>query len=123
MRQSVALCGNGLIINIFQDFADTAMLLARDNVDQDELANYAREAADFSTNHMLPHLDFAVNHYGQADLAMFDFTSLFQAENASRVVERHGHKLLMMLVGDSLLEVMFQAIQVEKSSVVAERLV
>ena len=36
---------------------------------------------------------------------MFDFTSLFQAENASRVVERMGHKLLMCLVGDSLLEV------------------
>jgi hypothetical protein len=36
---------------------------------------------------------------------MFDFTSMFAAENASRVVERHGHKLLQILVGDSLLEV------------------
>ena len=88
-----------------QDFADTQMLLARDNVNQDALCNYAREAADFSTNHKLPHLDFAFNHYGQSDIAMFDFTSLFQAENASRVVERMGHKLLMCLVGDSLLEV------------------
>ena len=81
------------------------MLLARDNVNQDALCNYAREAADFSTNHQLPHLDFAFNHYGQADIAMFDFTSLFQAENSCRVVERMGHKLLMCLVGDSLLEV------------------
>ena len=88
-----------------QDYNDTAMLLARDNVNQDALANYAREAADFSTSSQLPNLEFAVNHYGQADLAMFDFTSLFQSENASRVVERSGHKLLMMLVGDSLLEV------------------
>lgn len=87
-----------------RDYADTMMLLARDNVNQDALCNYAREAADFSTNHQLPHLDFAFNHYGQADIAMFDFTSLFQAENASRVVERMGHKLLMCLVGDSLLE-------------------
>jgi hypothetical protein len=54
---------------------------------------------------MLPQLEFAVNHYGQPDVAMFDFTSMFAAENASRVVERHGHKLLQILVGDSLLEV------------------
>lgn len=66
--------------------------------------DYARQAADFSTNYQLPHLDFAVNHYGQPDVAMFDFTSMFAAENASRVLERHGHKMLMCLVGDSLLE-------------------
>lgn len=46
-----------------------------------------------------------MNHYGQPDVAMFDFTSMFAAENASRVIERHGHKLLQILVGDSLLEV------------------
>ncbi|KAL4232988.1 [F-actin]-monooxygenase mical3 [Mactra antiquata] len=87
-----------------KDFNDTATLLSYENVNQDALANYAREAADFSTKHMMPHLDFAVNHYGRPDLAMFDFTSLFQADNACRVVERHGRKLLTALVGDSLLE-------------------
>lgn len=66
--------------------------------------DYARQAADFSTNYQLPHLDFAVNHYGQPDVAMFDFTSMFAAENASRVIEKRGHQLLMCLVGDSLLE-------------------
>lgn len=68
---------------------------------------YAREAADFSTSYQLPHLDFAVNHYGKPDVAMFDFTSMFAAENACRMVEKRGHKLLSGLVGDSLLEVMF----------------
>lgn len=67
---------------------------------------YAREAADFSTSYQLPHLDFAVNHYGKPDVAMFDFTSMFAAENACRMVEKRGHKLLSALVGDSLLEVM-----------------
>ena len=67
--------------------------------------SYAREAADVSTNHMLPDLDFAHNHYGQPDVAMFDFTSMFAAEHASRVIERSGYKLLVSLVGDSLLEV------------------
>lgn len=52
-------------------------------------------------------MEFAVNHYGQPDVAMFDFTSMYAAENASRILERRGHKLLMILVGDSLLEVHF----------------
>lgn len=66
---------------------------------------YARQAAEFSTNYQMLNMEFAVNHYGQPDVAMFDFTSMYAAENASRVVERFGHKLLMLLVGDSLLEV------------------
>lgn len=82
-----------------------AKLLAQDNVNKKALEEYARQAADFSTNYKLPQLEFAVNHYGQPDVAMFDFTSMYAAENASRVVERRGHRLLMTLVGDSLLEV------------------
>lgn len=69
------------------------------------LLSYAREAADFSTNHQLPTLDFAINHYGQPDVAMFDFTCMYASENAAMVRQRHGHKLLVALVGDSLLEV------------------
>lgn len=81
------------------------MLLSRANVDQVALLSYAREAADFSTNHQLPTLDFAINHYGQPDVAMFDFTCMYASENAAMVRQRHGHKLLVALVGDSLLEV------------------
>ena len=55
-------------------------------------------------NFQMPSLDFAVNHYGKPDVAMFDFTSMFQSDNSCRVIERHGHRLLMSLVGDSLLE-------------------
>lgn len=90
---------------VVQDYSDTAMLLSKENVNQDALLTYAREAADFSTNFQLPNLEFAHNHYGQPDVAMFDFTSMFAAEHASKVLERKGHKLLMGLVGDSLLEV------------------
>lgn len=74
-------------------------------MDQAALLSYAREAADFSTNHQLPALDFAINHYGQPDVAMFDFTCMYASENAAMVRQRHGHKLLVALVGDSLLEV------------------
>ncbi|XP_053740490.1 protein-methionine sulfoxide oxidase mical3a isoform X16 [Synchiropus splendidus] len=89
---------------ILHDYADTEMLLSRANVDQMALLSYAREAADFSTNHQLPSLDFAINHYGQPDVAMFDFTCMYASENAAMVRQRNGHKLLVALVGDSLLE-------------------
>jgi hypothetical protein len=90
---------------LLQDHEDPEKLLSRQNVNQDALMLYAREAADVSTNHQLPELDFAHNHYGQPDVAMFDFTSMFAAEHSSRVVEKNGQRLLMALVGDSLLEV------------------
>lgn len=91
--------------NIFQDYPDTAKLLAKENVDREALMLYAREAAEFSTEYQMIGMEFAVNHYGQPDVAMFDFTSMYAAENASRILERRGHRLLMILVGDSLLEV------------------
>ncbi|XP_062418866.1 protein-methionine sulfoxide oxidase mical3a isoform X4 [Pungitius pungitius] len=89
---------------ILHDYADTELLLSRANVDQAALLSYAREAADFSTNHQLPALDFAINHYGQPDVAMFDFTCMYASENAAMVRQRNGHELLVALVGDSLLE-------------------
>ncbi|CAB1333766.1 unnamed protein product [Coregonus sp. 'balchen'] len=90
------------------DYADTETLLSRGNVDQNALLAYAREAADFSTNHQLPSLDFAMNHYGQPDVALFDFTCMYASENAALVRQRHGHHLLVTLVGDSLLELLRQ---------------
>ena len=125
---------------IKENEADTEKLLSMQNINQDKLFEYAREAADYATDYKMPHLDFAVNHYGKPDVAMFDFTSMFQvwlklekkydydygghlllwltiivagknkndfcfqAENSCRVIERHGHRLLTSLVGDSLLE-------------------
>ncbi|KAK7896722.1 hypothetical protein WMY93_022047 [Mugilogobius chulae] len=86
------------------DFVDTELLLSPDNVDQNALQLYAREAADFSTNHQLPSLDFAMNHYGQPDVAMFDFTCMYASEHAAMFYQRHSHQLLVTLVGDSLLE-------------------
>lgn len=81
------------------------MLLSGENVNQEALLCYAREAADFGTNYQLPTLDYATNHCGQPDVAMFDFTSMHASENAALVRERFGHQLLVALVGDSLLEV------------------
>ncbi|XP_034536316.1 F-actin-monooxygenase MICAL2 isoform X4 [Notolabrus celidotus] len=96
-----SLLDKGVVIN---DYADTQMLLCSENVNQEALLCYAREAADFGTNYQLPTLDFAMNHCGQPDVAMFDFTSMHASENAALVRERFGHQLLVSLVGDSLLE-------------------
>ncbi|XP_041803216.1 F-actin-monooxygenase MICAL2 isoform X4 [Chelmon rostratus] len=96
-----SLLDKGVVIN---DYTETQMLLSSENVNQEALQCYAREAADFGTNYQLPTLDFAMNHCGQPDVAMFDFTSMHASENAALVRERFGHQLLVALVGDSLLE-------------------
>jgi hypothetical protein len=89
---------------ILQDFSDPAELLHSNNVSTQKLQDYAREAADFSTKYQMPTFEFAVNHYGKPDVAMFDFTSMFAAENSSRMIVRKNYRLLMCIVGDSLLE-------------------
>ncbi|XP_041652083.1 protein-methionine sulfoxide oxidase mical2b isoform X3 [Cheilinus undulatus] len=96
-----SLLDKGVIIN---DYIETERLLSPDNVNQEALLSYAREAADFGTNYQLPSLDYAINHYGQPDVAMFDFTSMYASENAALIREKHGQQLLVALVGDSLLE-------------------
>uniref|UniRef100_A0A671TZ13 F-actin monooxygenase n=1 Tax=Sparus aurata TaxID=8175 RepID=A0A671TZ13_SPAAU len=96
-----SLLDKGVIIN---DYIETERLLSVDNVNQEALLSYAREAADFGTNYQLPSLDYAINHYGQPDVAMFDFTSMYASENAALIREKHGHQLVVALVGDSLLE-------------------
>ncbi|XP_034029272.1 F-actin-monooxygenase mical1 [Thalassophryne amazonica] len=89
---------------IKQDRNNAEELLAPSNVDHDALCHYAHDAAHFSTGGKLPDLQFAENQVGQADVAMFDFTCMYRAENASLVRERRGKKLLMGLVGDCLVE-------------------
>ncbi|KAJ8372805.1 hypothetical protein AAFF_G00276600 [Aldrovandia affinis] len=87
-----------------QDHSDAEQLLSPGNVDQAALLRYARDAAHFSTERRLPGLEFAQNHAGQPDVAAFDFTCMYRAENASLVRERAGRRLLIGLVGDCLVE-------------------
>lgn len=96
-----------LILSL-QDYTDAEQLLAAGNVDHEALCHYAHDAAYFSTGGKLPELQFAHSHAGQPDVAMFDFTCMHRAENASMVRERKGKKLLIALVGDCLVEVSSQ---------------
>ena len=92
-----SLLARGVLLS---DQNDTHTLLHPDNINRTELLNYARDAAKWTTSefcltapqHPLNHsplpLDlqqnFAMNHYGEPDVAMFDFTSMYAAENACR---------------------------------------
>ncbi|XP_069364940.1 protein-methionine sulfoxide oxidase mical3b isoform X4 [Maniola hyperantus] len=96
-----SLIDKGVLLN---DHAEISRLLSLENMDRAALIRYAQEAARFSTNNRLPLLEFALNHCGEPDVALFDFTSMYAAENACMVYERRGRRLLCQLVGDSLLE-------------------
>ncbi|XP_078053847.1 F-actin-monooxygenase mical1-like isoform X2 [Mustelus asterias] len=89
---------------IDQDQQDANSLLSVQNVSSESLLRYAHEAANFATKYQLPNLEFAKNHRGEPDVAMFDFTCMYRSENAALVKERHGHRLLVALVGDCLVE-------------------
>lgn len=66
---------------------------------------YSRDAAWFCTKGKLSVDEFVIDDNGVEDVDVFDFTSLYAATHASRIVERRGRQLLMCLVGDSLYEV------------------
>lgn len=90
-----------------QDFDDAAALLGSSNISPKCLQDYAREVAVYATKGglALDALEFKLDVRGKEDVALFDFTSLFAAENAARIVERQGKTVLMCIVGDSLIEV------------------
>lgn len=83
-------------------------MLAPQNVNHERLKEYALDAVMFGTENKLADIEFVKNDRGKSDIAVFDFTSLKKAEHAARIVERKGHRLLLALVGDSLIEVSFR---------------
>ncbi|XP_044299519.1 F-actin-monooxygenase MICAL1-like [Varanus komodoensis] len=96
-----SLLKKGVILN---DKPDIESLLSPENVNQEALLAYAKEAANFSTNYQLPELEFALNHRSLPDVDMFDFTCMNRSDNAALVRDCSGAKLLIGLVGDCLVE-------------------
>ncbi len=88
-----------------QDHNDPKQLLSKSNIDRGCLERFALEATSFATEGALGNVEFERNNRGEKDVALFDFTSLFAAENAARIIERKGQRLLLCLAGDSLIEV------------------
>ena len=86
---------------------DRTSLLEMSNVNKDELYKYAIDAAEYSTQFLskkLPTQEFALDHTGNPDVSVFDFTDLYYGRNSCRVKLNMGHKLIMACVGDSLLQ-------------------
>jgi len=91
---------------LLKDTDDRDTLLHPENVNFDALKQYASEAALFSTSHYstpLPATPLA-EWKGREDVSIFDFTHIYSSQNACRVRQQRGHRLLLALVGDSLLE-------------------
>ena len=89
---------------LHKDKADPIALLSPKNINKEKLYEYIRDACDYCTDYQLPHLEFALNHHGEPDVALFDFTSMFASNAACHIMERKGKQLMCGLVGDGLLE-------------------
>ncbi|KAJ6220064.1 hypothetical protein RDWZM_005876 [Blomia tropicalis] len=109
------------------DYGDSHALLHTNNIDISMLMKYSKDAAEWSSK--LQRLEFALNSSNKPDVALFDFTSMYSATNAScakktylRCCNRNiatatsnnntvngncsstSKYTLMLLCGDSLLE-------------------
>ena len=69
------------------------------------LEDYVVETVTYATEGGLGEVEFEKNHRGENDVALFDFTSMYAAENASRIIERKGKRILLCIAGDALLQV------------------
>ena len=63
------------------------------------------DAAEIATNYEIPTKEFAKDHHGRDDIAIFDFTAMYQCEFSTVIREKHGQRLVMTIVGDGLIEV------------------
>lgn len=91
--------------NFPQDLSPPVKLLASSNIDQSKLLEYVTDVVKYATKGTLKNLELKMVGNNRPDIAAFDFTSIKKAEHAARIIERKGSKLLVGLVGDSLLEV------------------
>ncbi len=89
----------------YQDYSNPEELLREDNLDRPRLYKFIEETCMFCTDYQLQPLTFVLNANQQPDVALFDFTTMRAAQSAISVMERDNRQLLLLLVGDSLLEV------------------
>ena len=89
---------------MIQDNTDPGELVRASNINRKKLYDYTRNAVFYATT--LPKdIEFKKLSNGEHDIALFDFTSLKNASNASKIIERRKRKVVLALVGDSLIEV------------------
>ena len=69
------------------------------------MLDFAKNIAVTATHGQLQHPEYAVNHRGEKDAAIFEFTTMHQAQYSCYARQRHGRKLLTCIVGDTLINV------------------
>ena len=95
------LLGTGVV---FKDYHDTNSLLAKDNIARESLEKVARQIA---THCNLPeHIEFKLNHHGEKDIELFDFTKKLAATEQVKIIQTTDviSSLFVFLTGDALLE-------------------
>ena len=103
------------------DLNDPMALLHPKNINKEMLLEYIRDACDYCTDYQLPHLDFALNHHGEPDVALFDFTSMFAAGFASHVYEKNQRQQLWAAVELSPIKIMEEREAILKDNAVLQR--
>ena len=88
-----------------QDIADDRELLSPNNVNKDNLRSFAIDASQIATDYAMPCKQFHKTHCGEDDIAIFDFSTIFQCEHSTLIRHRDGHHLVVTNVGDGLIEV------------------
>ena len=81
-------------------------LLDKDNQNMDALKEFVLKAAVHSTegNPVKKSARLECSLDNLVDLSIFNFSELYRSAQASRVIERRGRRLLIGLVGDSLMQ-------------------
>ena len=81
-------------------------LLDKDNQNMDALKEFVLKAAVHSTegNPVKKSARLECSLDSLVDVSIFNFSELYRSAQASRVIERRGHRLLIGLVGDSLMQ-------------------
>ena len=87
----------------FQNKQSIDELLSRENVDQKKLLQYATKVARYVTDDKLSYEPVMIGQ--NFDLALFRYSTLYKSHASVRIEEKHGHRLVIGLLGDALLEV------------------
>jgi hypothetical protein len=97
-----SLLTNGVLKNDL----DKENILSDGNTDMDALKMFALKAALHSTenNPLKKSAQLPCTMDDLVDVSIFNFSELYSSAHASRVVERGGHRMVLGLVGDSLMQ-------------------
>jgi len=74
-----------------------------DNINHEQLADYATLAANYATHGQYFPLQMASNKHGKPDVSLFYCSPNVTANHAGRILESDGRQLMVFLVGDSLI--------------------